>query len=134
MKKPNTPIISFHGKQEIKDKYIARLEAHYKADEIVQGTTWENGKGCAVGCTLHSYKHDAYETELGIVWPLAMLEDGLFEKLRTKDAKEFPLQFLKAIPVGIDTNIPFKKFIIWSLTDEKDGLIHVVKDEKALGF
>lgn len=53
MKKQN-PLLSFHGKQSIKDKYIKRLKLHYKMDEIVKGKYWENGKGCAVGCTIHS--------------------------------------------------------------------------------
>jgi hypothetical protein len=32
-----TKLLAFHGKQEIKDQYIARLEEHYKADEIIKG-------------------------------------------------------------------------------------------------
>ena len=31
-------LISFHGSQEIKDKYIARLEEHMRLDQIVQAT------------------------------------------------------------------------------------------------
>jgi hypothetical protein len=45
-------LIAFHNDQKIKDKYLARVEAHRKADEIIKGKYWENGKGCAVGCTL----------------------------------------------------------------------------------
>ena len=37
---------TFHGEQSVKDKYIKRVKAHAKADEIVQGSYWENGKGC----------------------------------------------------------------------------------------
>lgn len=122
-------LISFHGEQEIKDFYINRLKQHYEMDEIVKGTYWENGKGCAVGCTVHSDSHDAYTTELGISWRLAMVEDSIFENLPNDQAKEFPLQFLNAIPVGIDTDLVFKKFIIWSISDEKDGLIKVLKNK-----
>ena len=52
--------------QKTKNKYIARVKAHAEADEIVKGTYWEYGKGCAVGCTIHSSDHDSYEKELGI--------------------------------------------------------------------
>jgi hypothetical protein len=123
MEKEKKTLLSFHGDQAIKDKYIARLQAHYKADEIIKGGYWENGKGCAVGCTVHSSEHDSYETELGISWRLAIIEDSIFENLPNEQAKEFPIQFLEAIPVGVDTELVFKKFIIWSLIDLKDGVI-----------
>ncbi len=63
-------LISFHGKKSIKDEYIKRLEGHYKLDEIIKGQYWEGGKGCAVGCTIHSGRHDDFDTELGITWRL----------------------------------------------------------------
>lgn len=125
-----TKILSFHSNPAIKDEYIKRLEAHYKADDIIKGKYWGNGKGCAVGCTIHSGRHDDYPKLLGISWRLALVEDSLFEKLPNDQAKEFPLQFLRAIPVGKDTEIAFKQFVIWNLTDKKEGLVHVVKDEK----
>jgi hypothetical protein len=127
-------LISFHGDQKIKDKYLKRLRLHYDADEIIKGTYWKKGKGCAVGCTIHSGKHDSFETELGISWRLALLEDSLFEKLPNEEAKEFPLQFLNSMPVGVDTNIIFKKFILWNLVDEKEGLIYHIKGEKEISL
>jgi hypothetical protein len=48
---------AFHNDQAIKDKYIARVEAHIKADNLIRGTGWYGGKGCAVGCTLEAYDH-----------------------------------------------------------------------------
>jgi len=59
-------MIAYHGKQQIKDKYLSRVKAHREADALTQGVAWENGKGCAVGCTLESYDHELYETELGL--------------------------------------------------------------------
>lgn len=46
-----SPLLVFHGKPAVKAKYLKRVRAHAKADEIVSGRYWENGKGCAVGCT-----------------------------------------------------------------------------------
>jgi hypothetical protein len=125
-------LLSFHGKKSIKAKYLARVKAHVKADEIIKGTYWQNGKGCAVGCTLHSDKHDAYEPELGITWRLALVEDYLFEKLPNGEAKKFPVQFLELMPVGVDTNLIFKNFVLWNLADKKEGLIYHLKDKKQI--
>lgn len=56
-------LISFHGDPAIKEKYIARIKAHAIADQIIQGTGFDEQtqKGCAVGCTLDKYSHVAYE-------------------------------------------------------------------------
>ena len=93
---------AFLDSNKVKTKYIQRLEEHYKQDEIIKGRYWENGKGCAVGCTVHSGNHNCYETELGIPEWLARLEDTLFEEMSNNKAKEFPLKFLKSIPIGFD--------------------------------
>lgn len=116
-------LLTFHGKQEIKDKYIQRLKKHKEADEIVQGKYWEDGKGCAIGCTIHGDEHLKYETELGIPCIIARLEDRIFEGLSNSDAKEFPLLFLESIPVGVNTDLVFYKFMHWLLVDDKDGVI-----------
>jgi len=99
---------TFHGDKKIKAKYLKRLKAHAKADEIIQGTGWRNGKGCAVGCTLENYKHKQYEVELGIPEWLAYLEDKIFEGLQKEDAMKFPVQFLSAVPVGIGDDAMYK--------------------------
>ena len=54
---------AFHGDPKVKTKYLKRVRAHRAADQIIHGTYWEDGKGCAVGCTIHSSDHAAYETE-----------------------------------------------------------------------
>jgi len=95
-------MISFHGDDAIKQKYLARVRAHAAADEIVKGVYWQGGKGCAVGCTIHSENHAAYQEELGLPEWLARLEDTLFESLPNDLAKTFPERFLIAIPVGKD--------------------------------
>lgn len=51
-------MIAFHGKKSIKTHYVNQIKAHVKADELVQGYGyWQDGKWCAVGCTLHSANH-----------------------------------------------------------------------------
>ncbi|MBA2612571.1 MAG: hypothetical protein H0U95_11405, partial [Bacteroidetes bacterium] len=126
-----TTLLSFHGKQEIKDQYLNRLKAHAAADEIIKGQYWDQGKGCAVGCTVHSDQHNAYEKELGIPMILARLEDRFFEGMPNKNAKEFPVRFLSAIPVGVDLKNVWRKFMAWMLIDPEHGVIKFVKDQNA---
>ena len=121
---------AFHGKQSIKDEYINRLKAHYKEDQIVKGQYWQDGKGCAVGCTIHGDDHKAYERELGIPMVLARLEDSIFEGLFNEEAKEFPLDFLSAINVGADLSPVADKFLHWLLIDKIHGVIQYVEDKK----
>jgi hypothetical protein len=99
---------AFHGKQSVKDFYIAQLKAHQAADEIIQGKYWENGKGCAVGCTIHSSDHFQYPERIGFPVSLAIIEDVFFEGLSNQDAKNFPLLLTQAVPVGF-TEEQFKK-------------------------
>src|SRR3990167_1849395 len=98
---------AFHNDVKIKEKYVQRVQQHKEADEIVQGRYWENGKGCAVGCTLEENNsklniHERMEQDLGIPRALCLLEDYLFEGLPKNKAKDFPLQFLQSIKVGSD--------------------------------
>jgi hypothetical protein len=114
-------MLSFHSDPQLKAKYLARIQAHFKADEIIHGKYWENGKGCAVGCTIHSSQHMNYETELGIPVMLAKLEDRIFEGLSNGEAKKFPKQFLAAIRPGVDLSLVGWKFLHWLMEVELKG-------------
>src|SRR5271155_5008344 len=115
------PMRAFHGDPAIKAKYVNRVLAHAAADEIIHGTYWERGKGCAVGCTIHSDKHGDYETELGVPHMLAKLEDRIFEGMANGDSKEFPGRFLEAIQPGADLSRVGWFFLHWLLTEELAG-------------
>ena len=123
-------LIAYHGKPEIKAKYIKRVQRHAKADQIIKGKYWEDGKGCAVGCTVHSDSHAAFEIELGIPRVLARLEDSIFEGLPNELAMTWPLRFLKAITPGADLSKVWPHFAVWLLTDETAGVIrHAKRDQ-----
>ena len=109
---------AFHNDPAIKEKYLARVKAHREADQLVKGEYWEDGKGCAVGCTIHSGNHKEYEIELGIPEILAHLEDTIFEGLPNELAMTWPERFLKSIPVGADLSKVWPKFAIFLLTDK----------------
>jgi hypothetical protein len=114
---------AYHNDPTIKARYVERVRSHYILDQIVQGRYWQYGKGCAVGCTIHSSEHDRYETELGIPLVLARLQDRLFEGMSSEEAKTFPLAFLEAIPVGGDLAPVLDRFLLWLLINEESGVI-----------
>jgi hypothetical protein len=118
-----TKLIAFHGDSQIKETYLARVRGHRAADELVKGQYWENGKGCAVGCTIHSDDHCRYETELGIPQALARIEDSIFENLPNERAMSWPEQFLGAIQVGADLTMVSSRFLRWLLVDPRDGVV-----------
>jgi hypothetical protein len=125
-------LIAFHNDSAIKDRYLLRVKAHQAADEIVQSYGyWKNGRGCAVGCTLHSDEHAAYETELGIPRIIAYLQDRIFEGLEVNEARKFPAEFLEAIRPGADLSNVWYNFAHWLLIDPADGVIkYAVKDSE----
>jgi len=120
---------AYHDKQEIKEEYLARVRAHAATDEIIKGQYWENGRGCAVGCTIHSGNHQDYETLLGIPITLAYLEDVIFENLHLTKAKKWPELFLSSIEVGADLSLVFSKFIVRVLGDIERGCIIHAKSQ-----
>ena len=122
--------VAFRNDPKIKEKYLARVRAHRAADQIIKGKYWEDGRGCAVGCTVHSDSHTAYEKELGIPRILARLEDGIFEGLPNGKALAWPEAFLEAIPVGADLSLVWPKFAVWLLGDPNEGVIRFAKTER----
>jgi len=126
-----TPLRAFHGNPAIKATYLARVRAHREADELIHGTYWEDGKGCAVGCTIHGSDHSDYERKLGVPTILAYLEDRLFESLPAEAAQQWPAAFLEAIPVGADLSLVWPKFAVWLLTDPQDGVVRFSRDDQA---
>lgn len=120
---------AFHNDIKIKDQYMARVMAHFDADELIKGTYWKDGKGCAVGCTIHSGDHALYEVELGIPEWLARLEDRIFEGLPNGKAKEWPVKFLAAIHVGADLDKIKSPFLIFVLESTLDKFDHAKSPE-----
>jgi hypothetical protein len=131
-----TKLLSFHGKQEIKDAHIARLRRHYELDEIMQGTYWQNGKGCDTGCTFNDsgdkdwdvIDHGLWPKLLGIPEAIGRYRDFIFETLTNVQAKEFPIACSLATPVGVDLEPVRLQVIIWLLADEKFGVATIAPD------
>jgi hypothetical protein len=121
-------MLAFVNTTVTKSEVMAQLQAHAAADEFTKGTYWNNGKGCAVGCTIHSGNHAEYEPRFGIPQMLARLEDTIFEGLPNDLSKVWPLQFIGSVQEGSDLSLVGWKFLHWILTDEgvNPGINHPV--------
>ena len=91
---------AYHSDQAVKDKYVNRMLAHIKADELVAGETGMYGKGCAVYCTLDVYDHSRFPTELGIPEWLARVYDTIYEGVPNAEKQKFAIDFLEAPNCG----------------------------------
>jgi hypothetical protein len=126
-----TTLRAYHGDPEVKATYLARVRQHARLDELIHDTYWEDGKGCAVGCTIHGSDHARYETELGIPRILARLEDRIFEGMANGSSQQWPAQFLATIRVGADLSLVWPRFAIWLLIDPQAGVVQYARTEKA---
>ena len=110
---------AYHNDPAIKTTILAQLQAHHDADEIIKGVYWQEGKGCAIGCTIHGSDYALYEELFGIPEMLARLEDLIFEGLPNAESKLWPLRFMRSIAPGADLTLVGWKFLAWLL---KNGL------------
>lgn len=120
-------MLSYHNDRKIKENILAQLQAHFSADEIIKGVYWENGKGCAIGCILHSNNHSEGEDRFGIPVAIFYLIDVLFEGLPNHLSKSFPLRVMSAISVGVDLSLVTYQFLHWLLVDPIGGVLRFVK-------
>jgi hypothetical protein len=112
---------SFHSEPCLKAAVIDRLKEHQRLDQIIQRIYWDGTRGCAIGCVLHSGDHLAYETQLGLPVFLAYMDEYIFERLPIQEAKSWPLRFIEAVPVGVDLDLVFPRFMHWLLS-APDGM------------
>lgn len=67
----------------------AQVEAHLKADEVVKGLYWEDGKGCFIGCLSHSDDPLDAVKRFGLTEPILRIAESIFESLPDDEAKAF---------------------------------------------
>jgi hypothetical protein len=128
-------MLAYHNDPAIKSALIASLEDHAAHDRIKQGSYWQDGKGCAVACTLQGVdeiaaihgKHQMYEVYFGVPQAIARLEDRIFEGLDNTLAMRWPLRFAAAIRPGADLSMVVPRFLRWLLSERL--LLRVTKDK-----
>jgi hypothetical protein len=99
--------------QALKDEFVARMQAHILADEVIQGTSFDNGRGCAVGCTYDEYDHSLGPSRLGFPEWYEHLRGTIFEGLpnernvdflsiKISEAQKWAYDSLNVVKPGVD--------------------------------
>lgn len=122
-------MIAFGSEAKIsKERLLKSLKGHREADRITQGTYWDDGRGCAVGCSIHDFapgyenEYQMYEILFGIPGALAELEDKIFEDLPITAAKKWPERFIRAIQPGADLSRICDEWLLWLLSNDRSPL------------
>jgi hypothetical protein len=126
------PMIAYHGREDLKTRFVAEILKHEQAHAIVKGTYGERVgdrfRGCAIGCSVESIAlvegvkdvshgdHRLYEQYLGVPIVLAHLEDRIFEGLAAAEARTWPRRFASAIRPGADLSMVGPRFLLDLLT------------------
>ena len=113
---------AFVNTEVTKEEVLVSLAEHRKADRLIKGYYWRNGRGCAIGCTIHDFWPGAeddcvvYESLFGIPYDLAYLEDGIFENLPHELSQVWPERFMTAVPIGANLTWVVREFVYWLLS------------------
>ena len=115
--------LAFNNDPALAEMVRAQVAAHTKADEIIQGAYWENGKGCFIGCIAHSDSALTVRDLTGFPIALTRVAEGIFEGLPNDIAKGFPERIVSAPRIGANLDLVLWKFLHWCVSDtlEKYG-------------
>jgi hypothetical protein len=125
------PLRAFHGDPALQAERVARMEAHIKMDQLVQGTGFEpdTGRGCFVGCTCDRYEPGIFPEEIGYPAELQDLLDVIHEGLPPEDTPRYALAYLRDVTPGADLTRAYHEFLSWILVD---GHVFPVPEAPAL--
>ena len=123
---------AFYGNQELKSGLIEQMRGHRLADQVRHGFYWQNGKGCAVGCAIHtdSNPHAECERRYGVPRLLVKLQDRIFEGLPSPEDVYWGERFWEAVPVGADLSLVWPQFALALLSDPGHGVLRYVQAER----
>ena len=114
-------MLTYKNDPALKEMFIKRFAEHRAADDVIQGTGFDNGRGCFIGCTMNAYDHESFGNQIADQW-LAHLADAIFEGLPKEDAPQFGTDLLEAIPVGVDIEPVRWKLTIWRHKNQIESL------------
>ena len=75
----------------------AEAHAHIAADKVTQGQYWEGGKGCFIGCLVHSSDAQSMADRFGLPLSSIRIAERIFESLPAEDAPAFFGEVVDAI-------------------------------------
>ena len=118
---------------KLKARFVKEAVNHQKADRFIQGA-WLQGKetekqrvfkGCWLGCMTQTEENTIEVASEIMHLPLWLLSVGekIFEGLTKEESLKFPVQIMKAIPEGMDSEKAYKEWHYRLLMDPKNGQI-----------
>lgn len=110
-------MLAYHNDSTLKDKIVSQMAEHRRLEQLIQGTGWEDGKGCMIGCALHSYDHSKLPEAIGVPESVGHLVDAIFEGLPPGEAEQFSDDFWSAVKTGSNLSQVADKFSLWILKD-----------------
>ena len=130
-------MLSYKNDVNLKTMIVEEMKSHQEHDQIIKGTYGRmNGvfKGCAVGCAVDSFNrkldkkyavdsHAAFENAIGVPEWLARVQDNIFEGLPDKENSQFAVDFLEAIPVGVNLKPVQWKFCAFILKENIERVL-----------
>jgi hypothetical protein len=123
---------AFHADPAIKQEFLARLQAHAEAGEILnRASVWNDGKGGPVACMVHDTDLAVWEQHTGIPKAVGSALDVAASYLdQPEQAARFVLEWVEAVEVGQDLGSVAPALMEWLLSDSEHG-IHRFADNEA---
>jgi len=140
-------MLTYNNDADFKKLIVDEMKRHKELDQFKKGTYSSNDvsifKGCSVGCTIDSinkilgkkylyFSHKDVAETLGIPLWLVLLQDSMFENLPDEKGAEFSVEFLDAIPVGVDIDSIKYKFQLFVLNEYLNIVLNLKNLEKKL--
>ena len=118
-------MLAFHSEPSLKTAVMDRLREHRRLDTIVQGTYFDEGRGCHLGCITHinDDTHEAAERLFGIEQRVGYWLEAVFEGLPKEDCAAWVIESTEAIPVGADLSKCHHHLAAWLLGES--GLLTI---------
>lgn len=115
---------SYHNNPALQQKALEKLQQALQENRVLQDKNdfysnqyWKEGKGTVIGCISETGELEEIAQQWGIPQQLLKIQNHIFHFLEEKKAQQFGLDFLKAIPVGVDLEPVWKQYFIWLLAE-----------------
>jgi hypothetical protein len=124
---------AFHADPAIKLAFLARLQAHAQAGEIInRANVWSDGKGGPVACMVHDTDLAVWQERTGVPKAVGSALDIAASYLdEPEQAARFVLEWVEAVEVGQDLRCVAPALIEWLLSDSEHGILRLAEDEAA---
>lgn len=126
--------LAYGSSEAFKAAVVAEMRRHVELETLIPGEYWKSGKGCFIGCIIHSDNHAAAMKKIGAPLRLGHLCERTFEgccRSSLADGHKFAIELLEAIPAGADLSAVPDRIMVKILSHLLD-FKPVAESEKAL--